>query len=99
MRIVFFRGVGDVCYYCGCCGFGVIICYGGCWVCVGYCFVFGFCLGIGKMGLKELQGMEKGSGVYMDNVLVFVLFGVNLLEVVCGDLIGNGFQDQFLVID
>ncbi|WP_099560781.1 hypothetical protein, partial [Stenotrophomonas maltophilia] len=43
--------------------------------------------------------MEKGSGVHMDNALAFVPSGANLLEAVRGDLTGNGFQDQLLVID
>ncbi len=43
--------------------------------------------------------MEKGSGTHMDNALAFVPSGANLLEAVRGDLTGNGFQDQLLVID
>jgi hypothetical protein len=53
----------------------------------------------GRTGLKELQGMEKGSGTHMDNALAFVPSGANLLEAVRGDLTGNGVDDQLLVID
>lgn len=99
MRTLTTRGVDDVCAHRGRRRARAIIRVGGEGALQHIAWLPRRRTGTGKTGLKELQGMEKGSSANMDNALAFVPSGANLLEAVRGDLTGNGFQDQLLVID